>query len=310
MVRVINLRGQWKFAIGNNELWAEPDFDDNSWENIRVPDTWEDNGFYGYDGFAWYRYKFDGSALDPGKTYWLLPGYIDDADVTYFNGKVIGKSGSFPPGFRTAYRAKRMYVIPPELINYDGLNTIAVQVYDGQLEGGITSGAVGIYTMPNSGLTKELSGMWKFRLGSLSRWVEADYEDEHWDDVLVPSPWEKQGYNYEDGRATYRKKVTFTASEARENWTLILGFIDDFDRTYFNGQLVGTTEDGRDYGFSRSFQELRVYGIPAHMIKEGENTIVVDVFDMGNVGGIYEGPVGLIRSEDLDDFPLYKYRRF
>jgi sialate O-acetylesterase len=45
---------------------------------------------------------------------------------------------------------------------------------------------------------------------------------------------------------------------------------------------------------SSSFSRLRVYDVPAGLLKRGmSNTIEVLVEDMGNIGGIYEGPIGI-----------------
>ena len=291
--RAMNLRGQWNFAIGDDLNWAKTDHDDSKWESVRVPGTWEDNGFYGYDGFAWYRFTFDGSLLDPDKLYWLLPGYIDDADETFLNGQIIGKSGSFPPGFRTAYKAKRQYPVPASLINFKGKNVIAIRVYDGQIGGGIASGPIGFYTLRNYGFDVELSGMWRFSLGDRSNWKDPEYDDRNWSKILVPSPWEKQGYDNVDGRAWYRKEVFLEADQLGEDWVLVLGMIDDFDKTYVNGVFVGETRDDRSYGFSFSFRTLRTYRISKNVLKAGKNVIAIQVSDMGNVGGIYEGPIGM-----------------
>src|SRR5687768_10787322 len=62
--KVLNLRGTWKFSIGDNRKWADPKYVDNDWENIDVPSNWEDEGFNGYNGYAWYRKTFDGSDLE------------------------------------------------------------------------------------------------------------------------------------------------------------------------------------------------------------------------------------------------------
>ena len=299
-IRALNLRGQWNFAIGDNVRWADPAFNDSAWESVRVPGTWEDNGFYGYDGFAWYRLTFAGSLLDPDRMYWLLPGYIDDADETYLNGKIIGKSGSFPPGFRTAYKAKRQYPVPAGLINYTGKNVIAIRVYDGRIGGGIAAGPIGFYTLRNYGFDIELSGMWKFSLGDRSNWKGLEYDDEHWHNVLVPSPWEKQGFDHVDGKAWYRKEVIIKAEQTGEEWVLVLGLIDDFDKTYVNGVLVGETRDNYPFGFSSSYRTLRTYRINKNLLREGKNIIAIQVTDIGNVGGIYEGPVGMTPAKDFN----------
>ncbi len=46
----LDLSGAWKFSIGDNEQWADPEFDDRNWESIQVPSPWESQGFHGYDG--------------------------------------------------------------------------------------------------------------------------------------------------------------------------------------------------------------------------------------------------------------------
>ena len=55
----IDLEGNWRFSIGDDTAWASPYFKDNDWEKIKVPAMWEDQGFHGYNGYAWYRKTFD-----------------------------------------------------------------------------------------------------------------------------------------------------------------------------------------------------------------------------------------------------------
>ena len=71
-------------------------------------------------------------------------GKIDDADVTYFNGEVIGKTGALPPEYETGYGDSRAYNIPAKKIRWDQENTIAVRVYDGGGGGGIVSDPIGL----------------------------------------------------------------------------------------------------------------------------------------------------------------------
>jgi len=111
--RVLSLRGMWKFTIGDNREWAKPDYDDGDWESIYAPSAWENEGFHGYNGHAWYRRSFDGTELDKGSKLYIHLGYIDDVDEVYINGHLIGSSGSFPPRFNTAYNAYRKYQSVP-----------------------------------------------------------------------------------------------------------------------------------------------------------------------------------------------------
>ena len=144
LIKLIDLKGPWKFSIGEREEWIDQKYDDSKWESIQVPSPWENQGFYGYDGYAFYRKEFTLTGQDRGKELYLMLGFVDDVDETYINGKKIGSTGSFPPSFETAYNAEREYYIPNDIINFDGKNVIAVKVYDTYQDGGIVSGKVGI----------------------------------------------------------------------------------------------------------------------------------------------------------------------
>lgn len=290
--QVINLRGSWKFQIGDKSSWSAASFDDGSWESIRVPSPWEDEGFNGYDGFAWYRKKFDGRSLSKNDTYYLNLGFIDDCDEVYLNGVLIGFSGSMPPKFKTAFNNERRYPLSNEMINFDGINTLAIRVFDVTLGGGIIDGDLGIYKSPKSRMLVDLQGMWQFH----KTWSDKPVpQGNDWEKILVPSPWEHQGFPKYDGNAWYRRNFTVSESvlQKGEDLILLVGKVDDFDRTYINGKLIGNTNDGRPYGSSQSFDKLRVYTIPRGLLKNGSNTVEVFVVDMGNYGGIYEGPVGI-----------------
>lgn len=301
--KVVNLRGDWKFSIGDRSSWAAKDYDDSKWETVRAPDTWEDQGFYGYDGFAWYRKSFDGRSLSKNENHYLYLGYIDDADEVYLNGHLIGYSGSFPPKFRTAYQAERQYHIPPEYINYTGENVIAVRVFDVTREGGIIRGSIGIYQLSrNSAFIVDLQGVWDFKLGIHQEGSKKSTES--WDKIMVPIQWEAQGFKHYDGFATYSRSFNFPSQASTDDLVVILGKIDDFDETYFNGVRIGQTRDDRRYGRSTSYEEMRIYRVPAELVQVGKmNTITILVEDMGNVGGIYKGPVGLTTKTRF-----YRYR--
>ena len=163
IVLKINFSRQWNFSIGDNEKWASPTYNDHEWEKIRIPAYWEDDGFHGYDGYAWYRIHFDGTDLNPKQSHFLVLGAIDDVDETFLNGELIGQTGKFPPQYRTAYNQERKYFIPTESINFEGRNVVAVRVFDKQQNGGMVNGRPGIYASTGSEkLLQNLYGQWKF----------------------------------------------------------------------------------------------------------------------------------------------------
>jgi sialate O-acetylesterase len=301
LVRLQGLEGKWQFSIGMNEEWASPKFNDSSWESIRVPSPWEDEGYNGYNGYAFYRKKITVSSKYKDHMLYLNLGYIDDVDEVYFNGNKIGSTGSFPPNYSTAYNAERIYYIPAEYINFDGSNLIAVKVYDSEGEGGIVSGDIGLYggkTAAN--LDVNLQSTWKFQPGDDPRRKEVDFNDSGWSEIFVPAKWEDQGYRDYDGYAWYRKSFVFKTTNGTEKMVLLMGKIDDIDQVYINGIFVGSTgtfpsRRGDDASTGQEWQAFRGYYIPDGLLKKDQkNIIAVRVLDTGGDGGIYEGPVGLI----------------
>ncbi len=303
LTRKINLSKLWHFSIGDNDDWVSPAYDDHHWEEIRVPSGWENEGFHGYDGYAWYRTEFDGRLLDKGQTHYLMPGIIDDVDETFINGQLVGKSGSFPPKHRTAFTWNREYQIPNRVINFAGKNVISIRVYDHLGKGGIVGGEPGIYSsVSNENLLQDLYGEWKFINRDISAASRIDFNDSKWNEILVPARWENQGYRSHNGIAWYRKHfhLTFIPDEEKVYY-LLLGKIDDFDVTYLNGKKIGATFNKTDsWKTSRTWEIIRVYKIPAGLLRaNGDNVIALKVKDVGGLGGIYQGPIGLIDEKNL-----------
>lgn len=312
---VADLEGYWKFSIGDDSTWSSPDFNDSDWEEVKVPSNWEDEGYYGYNGFAWYRKTFEIPEDFQKTDLYLNLGVIDDVDETYFNGTMVGLSGGFPPYYLTAYNAVRNYYIPKELIK-KGKNTIAVRVYDIQLEGGIIKGPINIYSIQHSkNLAYDLvpdvnlTGRWKFMTGDNTNWKKPALNDSAWKNLFVPGNWEAQGFGGYDGFAWYRKSFYVPAEYANEKMILLMGKVDDIDQTYLNGKLAGEIGDWDPGTLTQNFNQnneweiFRAYFLPEGILKPGEeNTIAVRVYDGMVDGGIYDGPIGLITQEKYTAF--------
>ena len=307
---LLDLSGRWKFSLGDDPDWKNAKFNDNDWEKINVPSSWENQGFHGYDGFAWYRTIFKLTPDLINKQLYLVLGFVDDADQTYINGKLIGITGGFPPSYRTAYNAFRKYYIPKEYLNPDGENHIAVRVFDAELEGGIMSGKTGIYTNENSfELDINLSGVWDFRPGDDSLFLKNDVESFHNFKLMVPAHWDIQGFQDFDGFGWYKKTFVLPEEYNGKNMILMLGKIDDIDQTFVNGILVGSTglwnfaNIPNEFNKNDEYRINRVYSIPAKILKPGQiNTVVVRVYDGFLDGGIYDGPVGFITQQNYQKY--------
>jgi hypothetical protein len=301
--KVKQLKGQWRFSIGDNMSWASPSFDDSKWDKVYAPSSWENEGYHDYNGYAWYRKviriakKYDQSNL------YLQLGQIDDVDEVYFNGVLIGNTGSFPPHFEGADEVRRRYFIPRELIKFNDDNLIAVRVYDQRDAGGIRNGDLGLYTNMISPVDVDLSGRWKFNINDSMAWKEANYNDSNWKTIKVPGYYEDQGYDGHDGFSWYRCRFDLPAQMRGKKLVMVLGKIDDIDQTYINGRFIGglgtfySTKDSivtDDY-----YNENRGYYIPDDVILNDKNNVLaVRVFDSGEKGGIYSGHIGLITQEN------------
>jgi cephalosporin-C deacetylase len=139
----------WKFSAGDNPEYAQASFNDSGWKTLIPGTVWEKQGYPALDGYAWYRVTFvipssmKKDALHYGGLVVSL-GRIDDSDETFFNGGLIGATGTMPPHHETAWNTLRTYSIPADKILWGKPNTLAVRVYDSGGDGGIYSDPIEI----------------------------------------------------------------------------------------------------------------------------------------------------------------------
>lgn len=301
--RLQDLRGPWLFRIGDSPRWADPDLDDAGWDEVFVPARWEDEGFPGYDGIAWYRRHFRFDTPADGRSVYLHVGRIDDADQVFVNGTFVGATGGFPPDDRTAYQVFRTYRIPAGVLRPGKDNVVAVRVFDGQLEGGILEGRVGLYEREDlPPMVADLTGTWDFRTGDDPSWKDEKVPERGWSQIQVPGFWEAQGFEDYDGMAWYRIRFPVPASARGDDFVLLLGQIDDLDEAYLNGVRVGSTGDMRRRRIDGDeYRRFRAYPIPEGVLHAGVyNTLAVRVYDGRIDGGMYGGPFGIVRRDAFE----------
>jgi len=243
---------------------------------------------------------------------YLSLGYIDDVDEVFINGTSIGKTGSFPPYYSTAYNARRLYRIPINLLNSGGKNTIAIRVYDVGGEGGIIHGDVAILIDIDAiPVDLNLHGNWKFQTGNCRMEEIKELDFSNWSTIMVPGMWENQGYKDYDGYACYAITFELNNQFIGESMVLTLGKIDDFDQVYLNGKMVGQSIDftkDNTNNYPNYYRQIRGYYLPNYaLIQNGKNVLVVKVLDTGGNGGIYDGSVGLITQSNYIKY--WKARR-
>ena len=131
-------------------------------------------------------------------------------------------------------------------------------------------------------------------------WFDTSYNTSSWLTMVVPSFWADQGLGFVNGAVWFRKEIDVPASMIGRPGKLWLGRIVDSDSAYVNGKFVGTI----------SYQyPLRIYDIPADLLKAGKNVIVVRVINSGGKGGfIKDKPYRLdVGKESIDLKGDWKY---
>ncbi|HVR18677.1 MAG TPA: sialate O-acetylesterase, partial [Polyangiaceae bacterium] len=115
-------------------------------------------------------------------------------------------------------------------------------------------------------------------------WAAPNFDDGSWKTMKLPSFWQHHGLAF-NGIVWFRRTVELPPELEGRDLELSLGAIDDFDHTYFNGELVGSLPDGTP----EAFQTPRHYRVPGRLVRAGTNVLAVRVFDHFGEGG-FAGP--------------------
>jgi hypothetical protein len=299
--QLVNLNSDWRFATGDDASHALPEFDDSSWSSVNVASGWDDQGYKDYDGYAWYRHSFSLDAGNLSQPLYAFLGTIDDVDEVFINGHSIGGLGGFPPEFSTAWNIGRVYRVPSDVV-HAGTNVIAIRVYDGREAGGISGNSLGLYTTNLPQPLIDLSGKWEFSTGNNPEWKN-EIVSKKFESIRVPGYWENAGYKYYDGHAWYRKTFGQLPVAANETLILFLGKIDDTDEVFLNGEHIGRTSgrNGVEHSGASHYDMNRRYEFSSNLLKE-TNTLAVHVYDGQQGGGIYSGPIGIMKKTDFAEY--------
>ena len=108
-----------------------------------------------------------------------------------------------------------------------------------------------------------------------------DYSDENWGSMILPTLWERTPLGEFDGTVWFRKKVSIPKQWIHSDLVLSLGPIDDVDRAYVNGILIGKTEE------EEQWRKPRIYTVPKDIVTDSTIALAVRVIDYGGGGGMY-----------------------
>ena len=139
---IVPIDGDWQFHTGDDLRWTQPSFDDSKWSTIQTDDTWANQGYPSYTGFAWYRRHINivPSARETGD-YSIFIQEVQDACEIYWNGRLIGRYGRVPP------HAIWYYTLFPQSYPLTGATSgvLAVRVWKAPLDAFDLSTNGGIY---------------------------------------------------------------------------------------------------------------------------------------------------------------------
>lgn len=126
----------WRFrcdprADAHHKGWMRPDFDDGKWKQLKIG-AWEEQGYPGYDGIAWYRLHFRMPPESEYKAVEIHFGAVDETAWVWLNGKYAGQHDVGPLGWDKPFELD----ITQEIL-WDAESVLTVRVEDTVSAGGI-----------------------------------------------------------------------------------------------------------------------------------------------------------------------------
>lgn len=146
-----------KLDLGIQVRWFDNSFDRSLWKTINLPTVWSVAKITPSDGIVWVSRTFELSGKDLAQKELILSiGRVDNEDVTYVNGKIVGGS--------KIKDLDRFYTIPENLFTI-GKNTITIRVKNNGDIGGFRSANEALYL--KTALQRiSLAGEWKYEIGT------------------------------------------------------------------------------------------------------------------------------------------------
>lgn len=107
------------------------------------------------------------------------------------------------------------------------------------------------------------------------------FDDSKWKKADLPGLWEESEVGNFDGTIWFRKNIEIPKSWLNKELVVELGPIDDMDRTFINGKLIGAHEKGD------SWDKERIYIVPKEIVNDTILTFAIRVVDNQGGGGLY-----------------------
>lgn len=119
--KIIYIQDMWKFRVGDSLAWADPDYDDWSWDYLSTNLTSADLSFMEWSGIGWFRKQFRVHPNLRGKPIALLVERHLGASEIYLNGEKIYELGNFSTD-------------PESVVSYNSNNPLAIVFSDQEIQ--------------------------------------------------------------------------------------------------------------------------------------------------------------------------------
>jgi len=191
--QTLDLTKNWRFSpdsgnIGFAEKWHTDQLDDGRWVVLTAGQRWEDQGFKGLDGTAWYRKTVEVPIHWQGKEIWLKFAGVNDAYELYVNGQRV----SFFGEANISFASKPTFSEISGYLKYGKTNLIAVKVSDWGNSGGLWRSPV-LLTTDKSKVDNILGPLSPKQYTAESMGYELYWEDQFNGDQLDPEKWAVRG---------------------------------------------------------------------------------------------------------------------
>lgn len=143
------------------QKWYLPNQNNTGWGKMTVPGAWSQTNLFGFRGSVWVKKMVYIPKNLTHKKLSLNLEVLDQTDITYFNGKQIGRT-FWSPG-------RRKYIVPAELVR-EGKNEIVIRLESLDKDGGFKSyydGDIRLdeFVSSDTPLSVPLYGEWLIRKG-------------------------------------------------------------------------------------------------------------------------------------------------
>jgi hypothetical protein len=136
---------EWLFRAdplerGLKEGWYNKEINELEWLKVSVPGFWaETEGVGDYQGYAWYRAKFELPKELEGQSVRFLFGSVDEQAWVYVNGHLVREHSEKSEGksFDQLWEMPFTAEVPSEYLEFGKVNTLVVRVHNSEANGGI-----------------------------------------------------------------------------------------------------------------------------------------------------------------------------